>query len=721
MVTAVDLAAGLLYASALLGLVLYGLNAYVMIALHWSTRRRARQATPPPDPPVWPLVTVQLPLYNERYVAGRLLEAAAALDYPADRLEIQVLDDSTDDTVTIVAETAERLRARGVQVVHIRRPERTGFKAGALAVGLAAARGEFVAIFDADFVPPSDFLRRTIPHFAAARVAVVQARWGHLNRDFSFLTVAQSLGIDGHFGVEQAARSRNRLLLNFNGTAGVWRRTAIEDAGGWAHDTLTEDLDLSYRAQLRGWGIVYLPDLVCPAELPVVISGFKSQQRRWAKGSIQTARKLLPRVLKSRLSLWVKYQAFLHLTYYMIHPLMLVVVLLSAPVLAVGVGARPVVTLGLASVAVLLANIGPACMLVYAQIVLPESGWRRALRLPNLMVIGVGVAWSTSLAVLAAFWGRDLHFVRTPKFGVGPRGGQWRGTLYAAARPWGGLVELALGLYCAWTAWLVSAHGLYGVLPFMLLYTTGFLTVGVLTVSHAIPRRQGGVLVLAILAGALAPGTAAAVEESGPRALVTEGEAWWTRSPDPTNPVACATCHYDPTATRGWAASFPKVKPLPPPDTRVMTLLQANAEAIARHYRLPDVLRAATAITAYLTTLGADLPISPGISAGQPVFPERIRQLRASVRRGESAFDARCGGCHQPAPIALATRLFPRVSPRGPQSFEAFVLSHRAVGRPLDWAGQEMADLVAYLAAQLAGRPQATNTARAEAARKEHP
>ena len=721
MVMAVDLVAGLLYAAALLGLLLYGLNAYVMIALHWSTRRRARPAAPPPDPPVWPLVTVQLPLYNERYVAERLLDAAAALDYPADRLEIQVLDDSTDDTVAIVAETAERLRARGVHVVHIRRAERTGFKAGALAVGLAAAHGEFVAIFDADFVPPSDFLRRTIPHFADERVAVVQARWGHLNRDFSFLTVAQSLGIDGHFGVEQAARSRSRLLLNFNGTAGVWRRAAIEDAGGWAHDTLTEDLDLSYRAQLQGWGIVYLPDLVCPAELPVVISGFKSQQRRWAKGSIQTARKLLPRVLKSRLSLWVKYQAFLHLTYYMIHPLMLAVVLLSAPVLAVGMVARPALTLGPASVAFLLANLGPACLLVYAQMVLPDSGWRRALRLPNLMVIGVGVAWSTSLAVLAAFWGRDLHFVRTPKFGVGPRGGQWRGTLYAGARPWGGLVELALGLYCAWTAWLVSAHGQYGVLPFMLLYTAGFLTVGVLTVSHAMPRRGSAVLVLAILAGAVAPGTAGATEETGPRALAAQGEAWWTRSPDPTNPVACATCHHDPMATRSWAASFPKVKPLPPPHSRVMTLLQANAEAIARHYGLLDALPAATAITAYLTTLGADLPMSPGISAGQPVFPERIRQLEASVGRGASAFQARCGACHRPAAIAPATRMFPRMSNGQPQSLEAFLLSHRPPGRPLDWAGQEMADLVAYVVSQLAGRPRGPDTARVEPVRKEHP
>src|SRR6266852_2029511 len=225
MLVTLHLLAGRLYALALLGLLVYGLNAYVMIALHWWTRRSARAAPPPADPPVWPLVTVQLPLYNERYVAGRLLEAAGTLDYPADRLEIQVLDDSTDDTTAVVAETTQRLRARGVNVVHVRRTDRTGFKAGALASGLVSARGE--------------------------RVAVVQTRWGHLNRDFSVLTVAQSLGIDGHFGVEQVARCRGHLLLNFNGTAGVWRRAAIEAPGAGAHDTLTEDLDLSYRAQLR--------------------------------------------------------------------------------------------------------------------------------------------------------------------------------------------------------------------------------------------------------------------------------------------------------------------------------------------------------------------------------------------------------------------------------------------------------------------------------------
>jgi cellulose synthase/poly-beta-1,6-N-acetylglucosamine synthase-like glycosyltransferase/cytochrome c553 len=709
-VTTVQLLVGLLYAMALVGLLFYGLNAYVMVALHWWTRRCTRAAPPPPDPSVWPLVTVQLPLYNERYVAGRVLAAAATLDYPADRLEIQVLDDSTDDTAVIVAEMTQRLRARGINILHLRRAERTGFKAGALAAGLTTARGEFVAIFDADFVPPPDFLRQTIPHFADARVAVVQTRWGHLNRDFSFLTRAQSLGIDGHFGVEQTARCRSDLLLNFNGTAGIWRRAAIEDAGGWAHDTLTEDLDLSYRAQLRHWRILYLPELVCPAELPVVISGFKSQQRRWAKGSIQTALKLLPQVLGSRLSLWAKYQAFVHLTYYMIHPLMLVVVLLSVPALAVGVLVQSTTALVLVSIVFALASVGPACMLIYAQIVLPESGWRQVLRLPSIMVIGVGVAWSTSLAVLSAFWGRDLHFVRTPKFGIGPRGGQWRGTIYAGGRPWGGVVELALGLYCAWTAWLVVARGEYGVLPFMLLYTVGFLTVGALTVLHAMPGPRGALLLLVMLGGAAAPGSAGAAEATAARFLSAEGERWWTHSPDPANPVACATCHHDLTEVRGWAAGFPKVKPLPPPHTRVMTLLQANAEAVARHYRLADALTAATAITAYVTTLGADLPVSPGMSPGQPVFPERIRMLEASVKRGASAFIARCGSCHQPDEVAPAASRFPRMSGEQGQSLETFLACHPTSGRPLDWAGQETADIVAYLVSHLAGRPAGLQT-----------
>jgi hypothetical protein len=474
-----------LYGLALGGLFLYGLNAYVMVIMHWRHRRRARRADAPPPPVAWPPVTVQLPIYNERYVVRRLLDAVARLDYPVERLEIQVLDDSTDETTGLVAETAAELRRRGYRVVHLHRRVRTGFKAGALEAGIKEASGEFIAIFDADFVPPTDFLRRTIPHFADPGVAVVQARWGHLNRDFSLLTVAQALGIDGHFGVEQSARCWGGLFLNFNGTAGVWRRTAVEDAGGFTHDTLTEDLDLSYRAQLRGWRICYRPELVCPAELPVLITGFKSQQRRWAKGSIQTARKLLPEVLRAPLPVWTRYQAAVHLTYYMIHPLMLAVILLAVPLL-LGLPNVMRVPAGLAAVSlgVGIATFGPGTMLVYAQRVLEPEWWRQAWRLPTIMVIGVGVAWSTSLAVLGAFLSRDREFVRTPKFGIGPEGGQWRGKAYGDRRPWGGIAEVGLGLYCAWATWLYWTLGLYGAVPFLALYTAGFLTVGGLTVRH---------------------------------------------------------------------------------------------------------------------------------------------------------------------------------------------------------------------------------------------
>ena len=480
---------GILYSVAVVALFLYGLNAYHLLVIHWWNRRRMHEGATPEPPAEWPSVTVQLPLYNERYVARRLLEAVGSLDYPSDRLEIQVLDDSTDDTGAIISGTESQLRARGLTVVHLHRRERAGFKAGALAAGLKEARGDFVAIFDADAVPEPDFLRKTVPHFTDARVAVVQTRWGHLNRDFSLLTVAQAFGIDGHFAVEQSARFWGNLLLNFNGTAGVWRKAAIEDSGGWAHDTLTEDLDLSYRAQLRGWRIVYRPDLVCPAELPVLITGFKSQQRRWAKGSIQTARKLLPVVARARLSLWAKYQAFIHLTYYMIHPAMLTVVLLSVPLLsAAEVAPEGDILLGV-SLTFTLGVLGPGFLLVYAQQVIDPGWWRRVWRLPATMIIGVGVAWSTSLAVLDALWGRDLEFVRTPKFGIGPAGGDWRGKAYAEWRPWGGVIEVALGLYCAWSTWLYYIHQSYAAVPFLALYTTGFLIVGALTLVHAAPRR----------------------------------------------------------------------------------------------------------------------------------------------------------------------------------------------------------------------------------------
>jgi len=259
---------------------------------------------------------------RELHTVERLLNAAAGLDYPRDRLEIQVLDDSIDATRRVAALTVARLQRQGIDVVHITRPDRAGFKAGALATGLAEAKGELIAIFDADFLPPPDFLRRVVPHFADPTVGCIQTRWGHLNRDYSPFTQVQALGVDGHFVVEQTARSRAGLFINFNGTAGVWRRACIEDAGGWQGDTLTEDLDLSYRAQLRGWRMGYLPDVVVPAELPAQISAFKRQQARWAQGSIQTALKLLGPLLRSAQPWSVKLEGVVHLTSYLVHPMM---------------------------------------------------------------------------------------------------------------------------------------------------------------------------------------------------------------------------------------------------------------------------------------------------------------------------------------------------------------------------------------------------------------
>jgi cellulose synthase/poly-beta-1,6-N-acetylglucosamine synthase-like glycosyltransferase len=477
-----------LHLLAVAGLAIYGVNAYVMVATHWRHRRNAERSRALSDP--LPAVTIQLPLYNERYVATRLLEAVGALDYPRDRLEIQVLDDSTDDTTGIVASIAARLRARGLDVVHLHRRVRTGFKAGALAEGLIAARGEFVAIFDADFVPPPGFLKATLPCFQPD-VAVVQARWGHLNRSFSALTVAQSLGIDGHFAVEQSARARAGLFLNFNGTGGIWRRAAILDAGGWAHDTLTEDLDLSYRAQLRGWRIVYRPDIVCPAELPVLVTGFKSQQRRWAKGSIQTAIKLLPAVMAAPRSPWVKYQAFVHLTYYMIHPLMLASVLLTVPIHALSEPGASASIPSIVGLALGLVALGPGTMLAYAQGVLDRRWWRRVWQLPTILVIGVGVAFSTSLGVLEAFVSRRREFIRTPKFGISNPSGTWRGKGYGERATWGGAVEIALGLYCAAATQLFWTGRHYGMVPFLALYTLGFLTVGTYTIAQSMAVRRG--------------------------------------------------------------------------------------------------------------------------------------------------------------------------------------------------------------------------------------
>src|SRR5215212_302493 len=321
------------YFFVLVILAVYGWHRYYLVYLYM--KNKDRRPVPSGELARLPAVTIQLPIYNEMYVADRLIDAVCQLDYPRELLEIQVLDDSTDETRSVAERAVRRNADQGIDITYLHRTDRTGYKAGALEAGMKVAKGEFIAIFDADFIPTTDFLERTVPFFADAKIAMVQARWGHINQNYSLLTKVQSILLDAHFVLEHGGRNRSGLFFNFNGTAGIWRREAIADAGGWQHDTLTEDLDLSYRAQLRGWNFVFLPGVVAPAEVPVEMNAFKSQQHRWAKGSIQTCKKLLPRILASDLPLRIKTEAAFHLTANFAYPLMILLSLLMFPAMVI--------------------------------------------------------------------------------------------------------------------------------------------------------------------------------------------------------------------------------------------------------------------------------------------------------------------------------------------------------------------------------------------------
>jgi cellulose synthase/poly-beta-1,6-N-acetylglucosamine synthase-like glycosyltransferase len=460
-------------------LAVYGWHRYYLVYLYMKHRDRAPQAKPPLDP--LPRVTVQLPIYNEMYVVERLIDAVCAIEYPRELLEIQVLDDSTDETRGIAERATERFREQGFDIHYLHRADRTGFKAGALAAGLRRSTGEFIAIFDADFVPPEGFLRDALPQFADRDVGMVQARWGHLNRDYSLLTRIQSMLLDGHFVLEHGGRNRAGCFFNFNGTAGIWRRTTIDSAGGWQHDTLTEDLDLSYRAQLAGWRFVFLPDVVSPAEVPVEMNGFKSQQHRWAKGSIQTCRKLLPQLLAADLPFGVKAEAFFHLTANFNYVFMVVLSLLMFPSMYVryNMGWSEMLLIDVPLFMAATLSVMNFYSVSQREI---HRDWKTRLKyLPTLMAVGIGLSVNNARAVVEAIAGSSGEFTRTPKYGIEHPGDEWIGKRYRQSTLIQPLVEVSLGLYFTATVIYALTNQIFGTLPFLMLFQFGFLYTGLLS------------------------------------------------------------------------------------------------------------------------------------------------------------------------------------------------------------------------------------------------
>ncbi len=467
------------YVTVLLVLSVYGSHRYYMAFLYY--RHKYRLPTPKGRFATLPRVTVQLPVFNEMYVVNRLIGAVCRLDYPRHLLEIQVLDDSTDETCDIARTCVARWREEGVDVSYVHRVDRQGFKAGALENGMRLAKGELIAVFDADFVPDPDFLLRTVHFFTDGQVGMVQVRWEHLNRDYSTLTQCQGILLDGHFVIEHAARNRSGAFFNFNGTAGVWRRETIRSAGGWQHDTLTEDLDLSYRAQLAGWKFVFLPEVTAPAEIPVEMNAFKSQQHRWAKGSIQTALKLLPRILKGPLPFHVKREAFFHLTANFAYLLMIPLALLMpiTIMVRVGHGWYEVLLLDIPFFAAATASV---CSFYFAsQREIGMTVWQRVKYMPFLMALGIGLSVNNSRAVLEALFRQQSGFTRTPKHGVRAPGESVVRRRYRATATLQPLVELGLAAYMSYGVLFVLDRGVYYSLPFLLLFQVGFGYVGLMS------------------------------------------------------------------------------------------------------------------------------------------------------------------------------------------------------------------------------------------------
>jgi len=483
-----DLAVMAPYFVVLVLLAIYGLHRYWLVYDYF--RYRQNRPPSPPEPAEWPKVTIQLPIYNERYVAERLIDAVASFDYPRDQFEIQVLDDSTDETQEIARACVERYQNLGLAIHYQHRPNREGFKAGALGEGLKTAQGDLIAIFDADFLPPADFLRRTAPYFADPTVGMVQTRWTYLNRHYSALTEVETILLDGHFVVEHGARSRAGIFFNFNGTGGVWRRAAIEDAGGWEHDTLTEDTDLSYRSQLRGWRFLYVPGIECPSELPVEMNSFKTQQARWAKGLMQTAKKTLPQVFRAKVSWRIKAEAFFHLTANISYPLMVTfsVILLPAMIVRFYQGWFQMLVIDLPLF--VASTFSVSCFYLVAQRELYPRHWKRTLLyLPFVMAVGIGLSVRNARAVLEAIFGVKSEFTRTPKYRIEGKGESWAKKTYRRRSGWSSFLEVGLGIYFAFTVVYAIQNENYATVPFLLLFVWGYLYTGLMSLGQSYLER----------------------------------------------------------------------------------------------------------------------------------------------------------------------------------------------------------------------------------------
>jgi len=470
--------------------ILFGFGIHGLVLLYYYYKTKQVEQSKEEMPEEYPVVTIQLPMYNELFVVERLFNAITQIDYPKDKMEIQVLDDSTDESVDSTMQLVDDYVARGFDIKYVHRTNRDGFKAGALKAGLETIKGEFVAIFDADFVPKTDFLMKTIPHFRNTNVACVQTRWEHLNESYSFLTRAQALALDGHFVIEQQVRNKAGFFINFNGTAGVWRKSAIIDAGNWHADTLAEDLDLSYRAQLKGWKFVFLNNVTSPAELPADINSLKNQQFRWTKGYVETAKKLLPKVLKSDIPLKIKLECIVHLTSNLVFPFIILVALLNVPLIIIKNTVGGLENYYTMMSIFVLASISTFLFYMYSQKDIHMDWRKRLLLFPIFLAGSMGLAINNTKAVWEALINKKTAFVRTPKFKIVSDTDDWKKYKSHLSRKINGTVyfELFMTLYFMIGIGISAYYLEIAAIPFQLMFLLGFGSVGYMSLKHSLAK-----------------------------------------------------------------------------------------------------------------------------------------------------------------------------------------------------------------------------------------